>query len=160
MSEGFELWLEAGDELSELQNLHSLTISGACIYVQSERFVYGMTNTDLQLHHVHAVLNIAGIILMCKDSRLVSGVPMPPWQQQAWGLLGQQAYRRQPLLYLTPPAQPPALADMLLPISHLLSLPPPKTHIHTHPSTFTMHTNIGFLLFSLHRRWRVHCSNS
>jgi hypothetical protein len=29
LSEGFELWLEAGDELSELRNLRSLTISGA-----------------------------------------------------------------------------------------------------------------------------------
>lgn len=28
LSEGFELWLEAGDELSELRNLRSLTISG------------------------------------------------------------------------------------------------------------------------------------
>jgi hypothetical protein len=29
LSEGFELWLEAGDELSELRNLRSLTLSGA-----------------------------------------------------------------------------------------------------------------------------------
>lgn len=28
LSEGFELWLEAGDELSELRNLRSLTLSG------------------------------------------------------------------------------------------------------------------------------------
>jgi hypothetical protein len=28
LSEGFELWLDAGDELSELRNLRSLTISG------------------------------------------------------------------------------------------------------------------------------------
>lgn len=28
LSEGFELWLDAGDELSALRNLRSLTVSG------------------------------------------------------------------------------------------------------------------------------------